>query len=214
MLTYANKMLKLDAALTNGTDEAAQNPDGNLCGVVRFALAPVRDEGIRICGSFAYSDDSDASGASGTESRYVAFTAEASAALSSQLYVRGYAGKSEYDDMIESTKDGVLIWMAEAGFNPGRVTLAGRVSGWVPEDDDANLRGISEFIPNPGYGIGVNDAMVVTDQAVMRLQAAIGYQFRETLSLSTEVFLDDYDAQSGGQCTDVIGGLLVLRSSF
>jgi len=73
---FSTAAVELTAAVTNGTDEAADNPDGNIAGAVRAKIAPEELGGLSVTGSFLYSDDSERTGASGTQSEFMAYMGE------------------------------------------------------------------------------------------------------------------------------------------
>jgi len=120
----------------------------------------------------------------------------------------------EYDDQLDDTEDGVIIWMAEAGLMHNTFSLSGRVSGWYPEDDDFDGQGISTFIPNPGFGEDINTSMVLSDQKITRFQGVVGYSLSEGVSIHAEGFFDDYDGITGKWSTDVLGGVIYLSALF
>jgi len=214
MLSYSTETITLDGALTNGTDETADNPDGNVGGALRIGVSPARESGLRFGGSIAYSDDTEESGSSGTRSQFMAFIGEAGFESDRGISIHTYVGQADYDDNMDDTKDMVLFWMAEGAFTYRSFEFAGRVSDWIPEDDDGSRNGISRFIPNPGYAIIADDTAPVRDQKVTRLQGAVRLTLRDNVRVSAEAFFDSYSRFSDRKYTDVAGGMLVLSGSF
>lgn len=214
MGAFTNSAVDITAAVTNGTDEAADNPDGNIAGAFRATVMPEEFGGFSATGSLLYSDDSESSGSSGTRSEFFAILGELRFVDEDDLFAGGYLGLLNYGDDFDGTDDGVFVWMIEGGIMQGAVSVSGRISGWHPEDDDSDGSGISSHIPNSGFGMRVGRQSVYTDQTVMRFQGAVGYAFTDVVSAHAEGFFDNYDGTTVGRSTDVLGAVVYVSALF
>lgn len=204
-----------DAALavTNGTDESANNADGNFEWVARIGTGKILP-GLRIAGSYMASDDTAPSGQSGFGADLRAWMGEAGYEWNDLTHLRGYYGDVRYGDNDGSTRDDVRIWMGEAAFGRGRWQLAARYSGWDPDDADGSSAGMSSVLPNPGLAVTQSAVTPVRDQEVRRLQLGGSYRIVDAITLKAEYFRDDYRRNAAGRSTDVDGGFLLLQGAF
>lgn len=202
----------LTGAITNGTDESANNSDGNYEFVASLGVTPLT--GLRLAGSYVNSDDTEPSGFSGFGAKFDGWLGEAKYDFSENAYIKGYFGEMTYGDENPATRDDVTVWMGEARYGQGRWHLAARISGWDPDDADGSGVGMSTALPNPGRSIAQGGIAVVTDQEVQRIQIGAGYRLYDGLSLRAEWFQDDYDRPSSGRSTDVDGVIVALSGTF
>lgn len=227
MGTLETKMADLTLALTNGTSEGSENPDGNF----EWVLSVGTDAGLsgfRIAGSYMQSDDL-APGVSGNKQSgsfkadFEGWMIESSYAPIEGAQIKGYFGNIEYGDNDSTTKDEVGIWMGEATYGQGLWQLAVRVSGWDPDDDNGDGVGNNSLIPNPG--LSGSDAWAPdgalpspssgpnTDQSVMRLQVGASWLLTNDLVAKIEYVQDDYD-KPVTTLGDVSGVIFLLNGRF
>lgn len=201
------------AALTNGTDESATNPDGNF-EIVLSAGTDFGGSDFRAAGSFIASDDRDPSGSSGFAADLTGVLGELRFEPSHAVRLKGYIGALSFGDGNDATKDGVVVWMSEARYRAERWHLAARVSGWIPDDRDGSRTGVSAVLPNPGLSVERLGFAPDIDQEILRLQIGGGIDLAYGLGLRAEVVLDDYRQPTAGRSTDVAGLILALTGSF
>ncbi len=201
------------AAITNGTDEAAFNPDGNFEFVIS-ALSPSILNKIKLGTSFIFSKDSTVSGESGSESDFSGWLIDGIYNFQSNSFIKVYYGNIIYGDDKPQTKDDVNIWKIESKYSFKDYFFSGRVSAWEPDDDNADGSGISSSIPQPGFANPIGNLLPVIDQTIHRYQAGIGWNFSENLILKGEWFLDDYQNKVNGKSFNVNGIILTINSLF
>ncbi len=124
---HSSRFGKLTAAITNGTEEVAYNPDGNF-EIVLSACTEALINGLHLAGSFIASDDTSSSGVSGTESKYRGWIFDSRYHLTDNFYIDGFFGQFEYGDSKPSTVDIVTVWKTEVHYGRGPWHVAGRVS--------------------------------------------------------------------------------------
>lgn len=215
MGNYSQKNVDITLAVTNGTDESADNSDGGFeVSGTAVAKFPVDDGEARLAASYINSDDLSESGTNGTRSDFSGWMMEGMLAPIEYAHVKGYFGMVTYDDNIDATEDDVTIWMAEARYGQEMWHLGARISGWMPEDDNGGGGGISPSIPNPGMAVALGGITLVADQKITRIQAGGGYSISDNLMLKAEFFLDNYDKASFGQATDVQGIIIALNGTI
>ncbi len=227
MGTLETNVADLTLALTNGTSEGAENPDGHFEWVVSVGT-DAGLEGFRIAGSYIQSDDlatgvsADVpNGSFGAD--FQGWLIDGSYVLLEKVTVKGYLGGIEFDDNVSATKDEVDIWMGEAAYEQGPWQLAVRVSGWDPDDDKGNGAGVGP-IPNPGLNAEwpssntppnlATTAGPNVDQSVVRLQVGFSWFLMDDLVAKIEYVQDDYDKPVTTQLGDVTGVILLLNGRF
>lgn len=212
MSTLSAGIFDVTAAVTNGTDESANNRDGNYEFVASLGATP--REGLRLAGSYVTSDDTEPSGFSGFGAKFEGWIAEARYAPFEGAGIKGYFGEMDFGDENPITRDDVRVWMGEVRYGMDRWHIAARVSGWDPDDADGSGAGMSAALPNPGRSITQGGIPVVTDQRVRRIQIGAGWQIYEGLDVRGEGFRDEYDRPSGGTSTDIDGFIVALSGRF
>jgi len=221
MGTFSRAYGDLTLALTNGTSEGSENPDGNFEWVVS-AGTDAGVEGLRVAGSFMRSDDFTIStapnGSFGADFR--GWMVDGRYVINKSAAVKGYFGEVEYGDSDPATRDEVGIWMAEATYGRNQWQLSLRLSGWDPDDDNGDGAGVG-LLPNPGlnapWSLDPADGGALTarvDQSVRRLQLGISCSFSEDLVAKLEYVEDDYDKAVTGNLGDVDGVILLLNGRF
>ncbi|GAB4365053.1 MAG: hypothetical protein Kow0042_04010 [Calditrichia bacterium] len=207
-------------SITNGTDESAFNPDGNFGLVVAAETKPFFDR-LKFAGSLIYSYD-----AFQLDSLAVGSGAKLQGWLIDGIYesgksggLRAYYGVLTYDDRISATEDDVQIWKLEGKLSRGRMSIAGRISGWIPDDHNRDSQGLSAAIPLPGYTrpVGQNapeTILPVSDQEVRRYQFAAEVLLSEAVDVIAEFFWDDYQQETGGITFDVRGLIAAINVRF
>ncbi len=178
-------------AITNGTDEAAFNPDGNLEVVLMLQTKPILG-GLTFAGSYIKSKDASLSGSSGSGSDFSGWMVDAGYNYKDKVIVEGYYGGLTYGDENPGTGDDVVIWKAQARWNVmKKVYLAFRVSGWEPDGGNGGL--VSPFIPRPGL-VNPDDTLIPdTERGIRRLQLGGGYRFSDHLVFRLEYIHDKYE---------------------
>ncbi len=196
-------------SVSNGTDEAADNPDGNFEIAARLGLSLSED--AHVAGSYLYSDDNSVSGSNGTGALFSGWLAEGKYNASENGYLKGYFGRISYDDGGRFTDDDVTIWMAEGAWKVSEVRLAARVSGWTPGDDDGDGQGVSARMVSPGLAVGFDPDVVLLDQKAVRYQVAATKKIHEQAELKLEFVFDDLDygltRDIGANVTGLIFGI-------
>jgi hypothetical protein len=206
---------RADATLsvTNGTDEAADNPDGNVEVTARLGVTTFSS--MRLAGSFIYSDDNSASGSNGTEALFTGWMAEARYDIQETGYIKGYFGEIGYDDDVDATKDDITIWMGEGGVYLADFRLAARVSGWSPKDDNGDGIGISALAVSPALSMGYEPDELLADQKMMRYQVGITKKIVDQTELKLEIVYDDLKhGLSNMKSADVLGAMLGINAAF
>lgn len=228
MGTLETKVADFTLALTNGSSEGAENPDGNF-GWVISAGTDAGLDGFRIAGSFMQSDDLVAGVSADVPNG--SFGADFQGWLIDGRYVflehfafKGYFGGIEFDDNVSATKDEVDIWMGEASYEQSAWQFAVRISGWSPDDDNGDGLGHGAMLPNPGLSAewpSSNPAGTVTttpgsnvDQSVVRLQVGLSWFLMNDLVAKLEYVQDDYDKALTTRLGDVSGLILLLNGRF
>ncbi|MBD3382739.1 MAG: hypothetical protein GF404_11155 [candidate division Zixibacteria bacterium] len=215
MGNYMHENFDLSLAVTNGTDESANNSDGGFeVSGTAMGIIPVAQGEVRVAGSYINSDDRSESGATGTSSDFSGWMSEALYAPASDIYIKGYFGSLTYNDNLDTTEDDVIIWMGEVRYGQDRWHLGARISGWMPQDEDADGSGISGLIPNPGLALQVAGTMPVIDQKITRIQVGAGYGLDDDLMIKIEIFMDNYDKASLTESTDVQGVIIALNGTI
>ena len=120
----------------------------------------------------------------------------------------------DYSDKNASTDDNVRISMLEVAYHKDRWGVAGRLSGWKPEDNDGSSDGISPAVPNPGLALSGASSVVPTDQRVARIQLGGQVQILDVLLLKAEWFKDDYKYGFPDRGFDVSGLIVSLNALF
>ncbi len=228
MGTLSRQAADITLAITNGTSESSENPDGNFGWVLSIGT-DAGLEGLRIAGSYMQSDDLPDPGLSGDIDNdsmgadFQGWLVDGSYTFTKGIQVKGYFGGIEYNDDISSTKDKVSIWMGETSYRKGKWQIAARLSGWDPADDNGDGLLVGP-IPNPGLNAGfpVDNTPPNTpttpgpnvDQSVMRLQVGFSWALKENLVIKTEYVQDDYDKASAGKLGDLSGVILSLNGRF
>lgn len=179
----------ITASLSNGTGENSVN-EGNafegLIGIANDTLIP----GLALSATYMKSDDrADAGNASGNGfgSDFSAWLVDGEFTLLSDISLSGYVGGYTYNDDDASTKDSVMIGMAEASYWMDRYNLAVRASGWFPEDRDGSGSGLSSAIPAPGLSTAT-----LKDTSIIRVQGNIERAISNNLSANIEGMVDYY----------------------
>ncbi len=224
MGTFETEIIEFTLALTNGTSESAENPDGNFGWVVSVETN-AGIEGFEIAGSFMQSDDL-ATGVSTTAPNgsfgadFQGWIVDGQYAPIKSAQFKGYFGDIEYGDNVSATKDEVAIWMGEATYGHGPWQLAIRLSGWDPADDNGNgsLNLTKHPIPNPGISSGwptdKTSPEPNTDQKVVRLQAGISWLLVDDLVAKLEYVQDNYSKPVTTKLGDITGVILLLNGRF
>jgi len=210
---YTSKMGKLTMALTNGTDEAAFNPDGNFELVVAGCTQALIPK-MYLAASFIASNDTARSGAAGTGTIYRGWIVDSRYEFSPEFFVHGFYGQFDYNDQNALTNDKVAVWKAEANYGRKRWHVASRVSRWQPEKVAGNVIGVSAAIPNPGFGVVQANTFPSPDQTITRLQATFGWKFHEDLILKCEWFRDSYGSSLAVDDFYVQGIILGVNARF
>ena len=213
MAVLATEFADFTAAVTNGTEEAATNGDGDFELVARVGLTPGEDR-VRLAGSVIYSDESGPVDTVFVPKRFSGWMAEARLDPIEGAYVKGYYGMLQYWDGDGATEDDLGIWMAEARYGQGPWYLAGRMSAWMPEDDNGDGVSHSAHLPLAGLTLDDNGQWPVPDQQVTRLQVGGGFSFDDNLMLKAAYFRDDYDKETNGKTTDVEGFIVSFNGRF
>ena len=214
MGTWAGKSVDATLAVINGTDEGALNPEGTFAVVGRGILHPEAIAGLSLAGSVIASDDSGESGESGFATSLFGWMAEARFEQEGSFGFAGYVGGLTWDDDNAATDDDLFVAMGQASVTLDRLQFGGRVSAWMPEDDDASGDGLSPAIPNPGLAVFDESVNTVTDRKVYRFQLGSSYAIDDALKLRVEGMFDDYDDLPNGSSTDVLGIVVALNGRF
>jgi len=212
MTHFKHKYYYFTMAVTNGTDESAINSDGNVEFVSRITSRLFNDR-LLLAGSMMFSDDSSASGSTGSGSEYSAWMLEAMIPDFNSFSVNSYFGTLTYNDGITMTKDDVQIYMLELLYKSTLWSAGIRISGWSPKDSNGDRAGFSPFIPNPGLSLDLG-SIIPADQKVMRIQLGGGYHFAETLMFKIELLMDKYDRKTNGKDSNTIGVISGLNMLF
>lgn len=206
---FTGRWGSLTLALTNGTDEASFNGDGNFEWVV-FAKSKPLFDWLTLAGSYMKSNDRSISGESGTRSDYSAWMADLEIARKKLLFIRAYYGRVTYGDDLAATDDNVTIWKIETRFDIKSLYLAGKISGWEPGENPNGL------IPNPGYSVdfpAYDGPDVYIGQKILRFQAGLGWRYKPNVTAKLEWFFDNYKEISS-ENTDTKGLLLTCNITF
>lgn len=224
---FETKPADLTLAVTNGGDETASNAGGGFEWVARIETEALLKP-LRFGGSYMMGDDtfsSDPAKSDGFMADIKGWIADARYAFSEIAHIKGYFGEMSYGDNDPSTKDDVGIWMGEAAYGRGSWQVAFRLSGWEPDDDNGNGKGMSGVIPNPGLTnewservdgppMTCNGPCPATDQKIVRLQVGGSWRVYDNLVAKVEYVRDDADRKTGGRSTDVDGWMLLINGSF
>lgn len=211
---YATDAVDFTAALTNGTDATAANPDGNFEVIVGAGWRPVADDRMRLGGAFMVSDDVSLSGESGLAADLTAWMTEARFDFPVGLLLDAYYGQLTFGDDDAATEDGVQIWMGELCYEIERWHVVARVSGWKPDDHNGNGSGISAAVPNPGLARPILDFPVRPDQRLTRFQIGVGVFVTDNVQLKGEFVSDDYRYKVDNLSSDVQGVIIGLNGSI
>jgi hypothetical protein len=210
---YQSKFADLTAAVTNGTDESAFNPDGNFGFVISGLTAPILtvfQGGLSII----YSSDSSKAGSSGTASGFSGGMIDAIFNLDSTTFIKAYLGRMNYDDNRAVTDDHVIIWKIEGQYPISRGYLAARVSSWLPEVAGNDSSGVNVGLPPAGTGWRQSTIAQVTDQRVHRYQLGFGWPVISDMYLKAELFYDHYLTERSGIPYDITGFIMGLNAKF
>ena len=213
MGNYASDYGQLTLALTNGAEESAVNSDGGFEFVGSLAT-PDLFRMLTLGGSVILSDDSSASGVSGTRTNFSGFLGDAHFHAGNNFFLRGYFGRLIYDDDRAQTQDEVTIWKIEAIQKIKKMTLAARISGWAPEDDNGGMDGFPAALPMAGLAQSGAGLSVPRDQSVSRFQFACSREIDENIFLRGEIFFDDYAKSFENKSADVLGVLFGFNMLF
>jgi hypothetical protein len=210
---YHNKLGHLTAAVTNGTDESALNPDGNFGFVISTLSTPLLDR-FQAGISFIHSADSSKSGSSGTGASFSAGLIDAIYEYNSNAYVRTYLGLLGYDDKNKNTKDEVVIWKLEGRYPVLHGYFAARVSSWLPKEVGTDTSAVNNIIPPAGTGWRQRPLTQVIDQRVYRYQLGFGWPVVEDMYLKLEIYYEDYLTETKGVPYDITGFIVGLNAKF
>lgn len=117
-----------------------------------------------------------------------------------------------YDDMNVNTKDDVKVWKIEAKYPIKNCYIAGRVSGWQPEDSNADGVGVSLAIPR--YGRTIGTVSPLKDQMIIRYQSGIGWIVNNAMTMKSDIFLDAYNKRVESKSFNVVGFIFALNVLF
>lgn len=225
LLTYETSAFDVSTGVTNGTDESTLNIDRKF---ETFADLGVNlGDWARLAGSVVHSDDREGARTTGIGADLFAWVVDVKLSLASMIagdaYIKGYVGQGTLGDEDKSTKDGLLFWMAEAKVPfLEHFYLAARFSAWKPDDSNGDGVGMSAAFISPGLAQKRADEggfILVTDQAVTRLQVAAAYHTDSGADalpfvLKLICVYDNYARRSGGRSTDMLGGILAANLGF
>jgi hypothetical protein len=181
---------KLAAAVTNGTDETAFNPDGNFEAVI-FAQTPLLLRSFTLGASYLYSDDRPASGTAGTGSALEGWILDGGLEWKDVFLVRGYYGRLTYGDDNPDSADGVRAWKLSAKYSWGTFHLACRLSQWQP---DSLKKTPNVLVPDPGFNREGDSGWIYAAREVRRLQVGLGWTPKPNILVKAEYFYDRYDS--------------------
>lgn len=176
-------------AVTNGTDEASLNPDGNFEIVVSAQTPPLLG-GLKLGGSYIASNDRSESGSSGSASDFKGWMVDGRFKAGRSFSASGYYGQLTYGDQWDATDDDVTIWKAEFRYDvaPERFYITGRISDWNPGSNGINA---NLLVPNPGFNRQLGTWAYLA-QKIRRFEAGVGYFFNPKVLLKAQWFFDDY----------------------
>ncbi|MCP5108195.1 MAG: hypothetical protein GY950_32715 [bacterium] len=211
---WDSDIVHLSAAVTNGTNETAFNPEGNFEFVVLAETKPFFG-GLYLGASYIKSKEYSDSGNSGSETDFSGWMVDVGYNYKKTLSVSGYYGMITYGDEYSWTDDDVLIWKAQVklNFSNEKWFLAGRVSGWEPEAEDGDVEMVPFQIPRPGLYNDTDIMFPFPHRKINRFQAGFGYNFSENLVLRGEWIYDRYSAsvlQGDMNTTGFLAALNVL----
>jgi hypothetical protein len=211
---WDSSVAHISAAVTNGTGEAALNPDGNFEFVMTAETKPFLG-GLYAAFSYIRSKDFSVSGVSGSESDFTGWLVDLGYHFKEVVLLDGYYGMLTYGDEDSDTEDDVRIWKAQVklNFDKKKWFLAGRVSGWEPKDDNGNGLAVSPHVPRPGLVNPLDTVIPFTDRKIHRFQVGGGYRFSDHLLFKAEWFYDRYsgsDFQGDADSKGFIAALNVL----
>ncbi|MCP4685659.1 MAG: hypothetical protein GY867_09460 [bacterium] len=213
MGNWHTETVDVTLATTNGTDEAAGNPDGNFEIVARLGMSPIPF--ARLAGSYLHSDDNSSAGSSGTESLFSDWLAEGGYDLNESGALRGYIGQIVYDDGAGATEDEVVIWMLEGAVQVVETRFAARVSGWAPSNDNGDGASISRHIGLPGLAAGFEPDELAMNQQTRRYQFSVTRNLVPGTGAKLEFVFDDLQhGLADGRSADALGVLLGVNATF
>lgn len=210
---YCYRYGQVTAALTNGTDETAFNPDGNF-ELVSSGCVKDLIPNLQLAGSFITSGDRSVSGSSGKKAKYRGYILDSRYNFSDRFYVWGYYGQFTYSDNNTETPNGVQVWKTEVSFGKNRWQVAGRISAWQPEEVKNEMSAPSRVIPNPGLGVHLRQIRLSSDQPIYRSQLNFTWYFDAKMQLKCELFSDSYRETALAKSTAVRGVILALNVKF
>lgn len=181
---WQNKFGEFSLAVTNGTDDAAVNGDGNFEMVFFTRTAPMF-RSIVLGASYIKSKDRSLSGTSGTHSDFRGWLVDMIGEFGDRFCLKAYYGQLHYGDDDPSSDDRVDVWKLEGRCGFKKFYIAARMSGWEPMPGNP-------LIPNPGYAIDTGEGPVYNGEKIRRYQAGFGWMFHRDMVIKTEMFYDDY----------------------
>ena len=209
---WKSKYFELTASGFNGIYESSSNYDGYIGHCARGVVNI--DEKIQASGSYFFSWDRSGQSQFSRNYKIYAWIVDFAGEVIKEFHLRGNYGVITFDDNNATNFDDVSVWQAEAAYRPISWHFAVRVSGWMPEDNNADGLNISSRIPNSGFALGQLSTAVLRDQSVIRYQIAAAIQVLAEFSLKAEYFRDDYQKLSNGENTDVDGLILLSQITF
>ncbi|MBT5954479.1 hypothetical protein HOG98_07140 [bacterium] len=209
MINWDSSVGTSTLAISNGTDESATNPDGQFELVIGQSLF-IEEIKTELSGTYMRSNDIK-NATSGFSSDFQGWMVDGISIIGTSTELIGSYSQLTYGDEHDGTEDKVTSIIAEARHNVGDMFVSGRVSTWIPEDNDGSGAGMSSTLPNPAFNFG---ATVSPDQTITRYELGIGYFHKENVLLKAEWVLDNYEKETAGQETDVSGLLLIANVRF
>lgn len=208
---FLTKQGRITAAITNGTDESALNPDGNF-GFVLSGISNLYFNKFQGGLALIYSADSSKSGSSGTRTHFSGILIDGSFEHAVNKFLKAYFGAMNYDDKNQATSDVVLVWKIEARYPVARGYIGARISSWLPSESDTSRSGV--VIPEAGTGWRLRQIQPLGNQKVFRYQLGFGWPLSEDLIIKTEIFYDDHRKKFQTNSIDVLGIILGLNAHF
>ena len=207
---YTAGPFTIRGAITNGTSGDANNADGNAMYVGELGWLGLEDR-LHLSGGYLHSDDRDPRGTTGLNADLRGWVSDARLDWNENTHLAGSYGRLQWGDDVGATRDDIDFWMAEAAWGLGDWQIAGRYSGWEPDDDNGNGTGMSSVLPNPGLAVSSGGVAVNVDQPVHRLQIGGRWRFAPNTYLKAEWFRDSYE-RTGGY--DAEGTMVSVNGAF